>query len=296
MIVAVALLVAAVLAAPAPYMKRINEFVPNVEFRNSKQAELITGPRPHEYIDLATLPTNFDWRNVNGKSFASTTRNQHIPQYCGSCWAHGSTSALAARINIARGSNWPPAYLSVQHVIDCANAGSCYGGDALPVYAYAATTGIPDETCNNYQAKNQNCNAFNTCGTCMPGSCYQIPTANYTHYKVSQYGRVSGEQNMMAEIFARGPISCGVAATDDLVNWGQVNKGANDVFAQCTSNQIDHIISIVGWGTDAVMGDYWAIMNSWGTAWAHHGWFKLQRGTNCLAIETDCSWGVPANW
>jgi hypothetical protein len=50
----------------------------------------------------------------------------------------------------------------------------------------------------------------------MPGQCYQIPTANYTHYKVSQYGRVSGVQNMMAEIFARGPISCGVAATDGL--------------------------------------------------------------------------------
>jgi cathepsin X len=37
---------------------------------------------------------------------------------------------------------------------------------------------------------------------------------NFKLWKVSQYGSVRGEVNMKKEIMARGPIACGIDATD----------------------------------------------------------------------------------
>jgi cathepsin X len=280
-----------VLAASAPYKQR-NEIVRNQKLRDSPESERITEPRPHTYVDFDSIPTSFDWRNVSGKNFLSATRNQHIPTYCGSCWAHASTSSVADRINILRGGSWPNAFISVQNVIDCADAGTCYGGDDLNVYYYGKHRGFVDETCNNYQAKDQACTPFNECGTCPPSAnCTVIP--NPTRFMIGDYGSLVGEDQMIPEIWKRGPISCSLHSTEKLDNF----EGGSVFQEYVEFPYFTHVVSVVGWGVESETNTkYWIVRNSWGTAWAEDGFFRILRGSSIvynLAIELDCTFGVP---
>lgn len=106
--------------------------------------EHVVSPRPHEYLQLQDLPKTWDWRNVNNTNWLSWARNQHIPTYCGSCWAHGTTSSIADRINIVRNRTWPDMNLSPQVIVNCKAGGSCNGGNPGEVYVYGKKNGIPE--------------------------------------------------------------------------------------------------------------------------------------------------------
>ena len=64
------------------------------------------------------------------------------------------------------------------------------------------------------------CSDIQKCANCAPvqgdnvegeSNCWAQP--KYPVWKVKEHGTVSGANKMKAEIFARGPISCGIDAT-----------------------------------------------------------------------------------
>eukprot|EP01084_Bolivina_argentea_P224344 379394_1 len=294
-----------------PIMKEImNEFKDRKYSRKPERPPMndwntvkpvITDPLPHTYIDVDALPNKFQWNDMNGTNYATLARNQHIPQYCGSCWAFGTTSALSDRLSIIRATSgeniWPEINLAPQVLVNEDGGGTCNGGNAPGVMRYIEKNGIPDETCQAYQAKNdphgrdtylnicENCVPGNTSSTFTPGTCSK--QTNFTLYWVTQYGPVSGVNNMKAEIYARGPIACGIDATN------QFEKYTGGVYTQ-NGNNLNHEISVLGWGVTAQGEDYWIGRNSWGTYWGEEGFFRIKMGGSNLGIENDCTWGVPS--
>ena len=76
--------------------------------------EVVTQPRPEEYLSPAVLPPAWDWRSVivaptaPPVHFVTRVRNQFLPLWCGSCWAHAATAVLGSRWLIHANATWPP--------------------------------------------------------------------------------------------------------------------------------------------------------------------------------------------
>merc|ERR1719410_1590148 len=105
------------------------------------------------------MPDKWDWGNMEGVSYLTHNLNQHIPQYCGSCWAHGAMSSFADRIKIQRMKGnlaGPDIEVSIQYILNCGGmmAGSCHGGSATGAFEFVKSKegGVPYRTCNPYMA------------------------------------------------------------------------------------------------------------------------------------------------
>merc|ERR550514_474631 len=88
---------------------------------------------------------------------------------------------------------------------------------------------------------------------------------------------------MQKEIYARGPIACGINAQPILDYQSGVFTKSGPL------QQVDHVISVVGWGKEDDT-QYWIVRNSWGEYWGEMGYIRVAFGS--LAVERQCAWAT----
>jgi len=243
-------------------------------------------------LHVSDIPTNFTWGAVNGTNYLTNIKNQHLPVYCGSCWAQATASSLSDRIKIARKAAWPDINISPQVLISCeVEDDGCHGGEPIRANAWMHFNEITDETCSIYRARGHDnghkCSAIAVCQHCWPHTPCYVPD-EYPIYQVDEFAWFTGATKMMQEIYQRGPISCGIGVTDEMEDY------TGGIFDDKTGDtEIVHEVSVVGFGEDENGTPYWIIRNSWGIEWGEYGFIRLVRGKNNLGIESDCTWATP---
>ena len=79
-----------------------------------------------------------------------------------------------------------------------------------------------------------------------------------------------------------GPTTIGIDVVKSFMSY----KTGVYYDADCSSSSANylggHAIVVVGYGTDASLGDYWIVRNSWSSGWGDKGYIKMARNKSNL--------------
>jgi hypothetical protein len=132
-------------------------------------------------------------------------------------------------------------------------------------------------------------------------SAGRVPLNNPQLFNAKSYGVVVGEdgvdivKHMMTSVYKYGPIAVKIDAFALAEYKGGVMTRNNTQCLVKTCAAVDtpdHIVSVVGWGSEAGIG-YWLVANSWGINWGEMGFFRVERDVNLFGIEDEYTWVEP---
>lgn len=168
--------------------------------------------------------------------------------------------------------------LSEQNLIDCSTKfgnNGCNGGLMDNAFKYIKKNGgIDTEKSYPYRAEDEKCHYQPKNRGATDKGFVDIPTGD--------------EEALKKAVATVGPISVAIDASHQ--NFQLYHEGVY-YDPECSSEQLDHGVLVVGYGTDDDGQDYWLVKNSWGTTWGQEGYIKMARNrdNNC-GVATQASY------
>ncbi|KAF5842784.1 hypothetical protein DUNSADRAFT_5156 [Dunaliella salina] len=215
------------------------------------------------------LPTSVDWR---GTPADGPVKDQAT---CGSCWAFASAGAMTGAWFLATGSSMS---LSEQQLVDCSwdsgeygNYG-CGGGWQESALTYAASAGIASESDYEYLGQN--------------GYCRENKTEKVARFKGFMVVPYKDEKAMMEAVATHGPLAISYDAADITMKYYSEGVYYRENCGN-TADDLDHAVTLVGYGTTPDGVNYWLLRNSWSVMWGESGYFKVARKGNDCGITVD---------
>lgn len=138
----------------------------------------------------------------------------------------------------------------------------CNGGSIIKAFQYVKENGgIDTEKSYPYQAHEQSTCKYNP---------MEIGATD-RGYNIIERGSETGLTEAISSV---GPVA--VAIDADHHSFQLYSDGIYYEPA-CSTENLDHAVLAVGYGTDRNDNDYYIIKNSWGNGWGENGYMKMAR-------------------